>query len=143
MKGILEMAIKAMNDRDLVEYESVVDALLRAMCEDHVENLLQRIDHTFICDDCAEQEKTPGIDLCRSWMPEWTFSYYFIISREETLIWNGRHSHNKTADIFKTALDILMMHPEQKVNPFGWDKYLNEMHQWKDSTYILETADIS
>jgi len=143
MKGILDLAIQAMNDRDLVEYESVVDALLRAMCEDHVETLLQCINQTFSCDDCADTGKTPGRDLCRYRMSEWTFSYNFIIPSEDTLIWNGNHSHNEITDIFKAALDILMVHPEQKVNPFGWDKYLNEMHQWKDSTYVLETADIS
>ncbi|MHC9538852.1 MAG: hypothetical protein AB9903_04980 [Vulcanimicrobiota bacterium] len=143
MKGILEMAIRAMNDRDLVEYESVVDALLRAMCEDHAGALLQRINHTFSGDSYIDTGKISGRDLCRSWMPEWTFSYYFIISSEETLIWNGKHSHNEIADIFKAALDILTVQPEQKVNPSVWDKYLNEMHRWKDSTYVLETADIS
>jgi|GEM_PF-4506258 len=79
MKGILELAITAMNDRDLVEYESVVDALLRAMCDCQMENIIQRSSQAFIFEDSNSAEKASGMNLCRSRMPLWTFSYNYII----------------------------------------------------------------
>jgi len=128
MKGMLDLAIQAMNSRDIVEYESTIDSLLQAMMSNQVEALLLKLTQGYYIFQTDNGSNAGGGEagnrqssLFR--MSEWKRSYNFVFRSGDIRDSCEKAVSDDISDMINYAMGAAILQPESR----------NLCSRWKNS----------
>jgi hypothetical protein len=138
MKGMLDLAIQAMNSRDIVEYESTIDSLLQSMMSNQVEALLLKLTqgyYIFQTDDGSDVgggeagNSHPGLFR----MSEWSRSYNFVFRSGDASDSREKAVSDDISDMINYALGAAIFQPDRKALCSRWKNRITDMSRTKES----------